>query len=131
MARLPQSARSGHSPDFNMIALEPRPLTSSEAAVTASAIQCAPFGDGFRLNDAYLTSQLQVVGRCDCGCASVFFSSPEWTSEHHRVADGEGFTAEGERIGIIVWATSAGLAHLELVSYSDRPALLPEPTSIR
>ena len=114
-----------------MIALNPRPLTPAEIAVVSAAIQRAPFGEGFRLDEVHLTSQLRVVGRCDCGCASVFFSSPEWTSEHHRVADGQGYTADGERIDIIVWATSTGLAHLELVSYSERPALLPDPYSVR
>lgn len=114
-----------------MITLDPRPLTPTEVAVIVAAIQRAPFGEGFRLDEGQLNSQLRVVGRCNCGCASVFFSSPEWTSEHHRVADGTGDTADGEKIDIIVWATSTGLAHLELVSYTERPALLPDPSSIR
>ena len=124
-------ARSGRPTNTDMIAHEPRPLTVEEVVVTAAAIRHAPYGKGFQLDDGYLNSKLKVVGRCDCGCASLFFSSPEWTLEHHRVADGTGYTADGERIDVIVWATSAGLAHLELVSYSERPALLPEPTSIR
>jgi hypothetical protein len=118
------------SAQLPMIALDPRLLTPTEAAVIAAAIRSAPFGVGFQVDDEYLTSELRVVGRCDCGCASVFFSPEEWTLEHHRVADGVGYTADGEHITVIVWATSTGLAHLELISYSDRPALLPVPSSI-
>jgi hypothetical protein len=114
-----------------MIAIDPRLLTPAEVAVVSAAIQRAPFGEGFRLDEVHLTSQVRVVGRCECGCASVFFSSPEWTNEHHRVADGEGYTADGEKIDVIVWATSTELAHLELVSYSERTASLPDPSSIR
>ena len=114
-----------------MIALDPRHLTPAEVAVVAAAVRQAPVEVGFTVDDQHLALNLRLVGKCDCGCASVFFSTEEWAATQHRVADGVGRTADGEEIGVIVWATSTGLAHLELYSFSERPTPLPEPSSIR
>jgi len=113
-----------------MLALDPRPLTPAEVAVVSAAIRQAPCGDGFAADDLLLASDLRVVGKCNCGCASVFFSTDEWAETQHRVADGVGRSADGEEVGVIVWATSVGLAHLEVYNYSERPAPLPIPSSI-
>ncbi|MDO9439163.1 hypothetical protein [Hydrogenophaga sp.] len=114
-----------------MIALDPRPLTPTEVAVIVNALRRAPFGAGSEVDEQFLANELRVVGRCDCGCASIFFVPEEWRDDRHRVADGAGETADGEHVTIIVWANSTALAHLELVSYSDRRALLPVPSSTR
>ena len=109
--------------------IPPRPLTESEAAVIAAAIQRAPLGEpGAACN--YLTASLRVVGRCECGCDSVFFTTADWTKDQYRLADGLGYTDDGEEIGVLVWAGSGGLVHLELYNYSERPARLPAPASV-
>lgn len=107
----------------------PRPLTEAEAAVIAAAIARAPVGEPGPAGN-YLTANLRVVGRCECGCDSVFFTTEDWASDQHRIADGLGYTEDGEEIGVLVWAGSRGLVHLELYSYTERPAPLPMPVSV-
>jgi hypothetical protein len=107
----------------------PRPLTESEAAVIAAAITRAPVGEP-GASGCYLTENLRVVGRCECGCDSVFFTTEDWAKDQYRAADGLGYTEDGEEVGVLVWAGSGGLVHLELYNYSERPAHLPVPVSV-
>jgi len=76
-------------------------------------------------------ASLTVVGKCPCGCASLFFTGIDDAVERFRLADGLGYTDDGEETGMILWASGARIVHLELYNYSERPALLPSPASIR
>lgn len=106
-----------------------RALTEIEAAVIAAAIARAPFGDPGPAS-SYLQPELKVVGRCDCGCDSVFFEGIETAKEQYRIADGLGYSAEGEEIGVIVWADNGRIVHLELYNYTENLPRLPLPDSV-
>lgn len=114
-----------------MIQIAPRTLTPAECAVVAAAVQRAPLDDGNGAAGYDQVETLWVVGRCECGCASLFFTSQDWVAGQYQIADGLGETSEGEKVGIILWATPAGLVHLELYTHGESPAGLPVPSSIR
>lgn len=73
---------------------------------------------------------LQVIGRCDCGCASVEFCRPAPGQMPRIVADVVAESPDGEGVGLIVWALDNHLSGLEVYSDSDRPAPLPVVGSI-
>lgn len=106
-----------------------RALTEIEAAVIAAAIARAPLGDSGRAS-SQLQPELKVVGRCNCGCDSVFFEGIETAKEQYRIADGLGYSADGEEIGVIVWADSGRIVHLELYNYTENLPRLPLPDSV-
>jgi hypothetical protein len=106
-----------------------RPLTEAETAVILAALTRAPVGEP-DVASTYLPASLRVVGRCDCGCDSVFFTASDWSEGQHRVAEGVGYAADGEQIGIIVWAGDQGLLHLEVYNFEESPAHLPDPATV-
>ncbi len=112
-----------------MKATEPRLITKEEAAVISAALLRAPLGEPSEAAQGSIAS-LSVVGKCDCGCDSLFFVGSNDASQEFRIADGLGYTADGEEIGIIVWASGSQVVHLELYNYSDQPARLPIAESV-
>jgi hypothetical protein len=77
-------------------------------------------------------SQLQVVHRCPCGCASISFTVPEDSNQKLlRVADAEGFTSQGESVGFLVQATAMQVAHVEVYWHHTAGAPLPVLGSLR
>jgi len=107
-----------------MVKLEPRELSANEASVIAAALKRAPTGKPCSASEVEV-SRLRVVGRCECGCDSLFFSGIAEAMEQFRVADGLGYTEDGEEIGVILWARGDSLVHLELYNYGEQPARLP------
>jgi hypothetical protein len=77
-------------------------------------------------------SNLEVVGRCECGCASIDFDAP--TSDQHStlIADGTGTTPSGGRVGVIVWGRPDAITGLEIydLGAGDDDLVLPVPTSV-
>lgn len=73
---------------------------------------------------------MEVVGKCPCGCESLFFTGIDEAAEQFRLADGLGYTDDGEEIGMILWASSSRIVHLELYNHSEKPARLPPSESI-
>jgi hypothetical protein len=73
---------------------------------------------------------LCVVGRCDCGCDSLFFRGVEDATDQYRVADGLAYEEDGEEIGIILWAFRGYLVHMELYGYAERPPCLPAAETV-
>jgi hypothetical protein len=76
-------------------------------------------------------SALRVIGRCDCGCASVDFEA----DPHERsrpLAEGTGSTPSGGGVGIIVWGTSSRITGLEIydLGAGQDDLNLPDPASI-
>jgi hypothetical protein len=112
-----------------MNAIEPRSPSIEEVEVLRAALARAPLGEP-REASTTLLEELKVVGTCQCGCDSLFFSGINEAKEQFRVADGLGYTEDGEEIGIIVWASGARIVHLELYNYSDLPPRLPNAASV-
>src|SRR5215207_3175642 len=56
---------------------------------------------------------LEVIARCECGCASVEFDAP---SEQRSgvIADATGHTPRGGQVGVIVWGRSDAITGLEV-----------------
>jgi len=106
-----------------------RPISGIEAAVIQRALEAAAT-DPSALELASQISQLRVIGGCGCGCASVEFRQPTQGQSAVIVADAEATTHSGEQIGLLVWAIEGQLSGLEVYSYSDAPAPLPDPESI-
>ena len=106
-----------------------RSISELEASVIERALSVASTSDD---RDALLNQvrSLKVVSRCTCGCDSVGFHTA--TGEGGRmVADAAGETQDGVLTGILIWAHGEDLAELELYNFTEYPASLPLPSSIR
>ena len=106
-----------------------RSISDSEAAVIERALAVAATDESAQ-DLIGLVRSLRVVGRCECGCASVDFRVPAQGQVARIVADAVAKAPDGEHLGLIVWALDKHLSGLEVHSYSDRPAPLPVVTSI-
>jgi hypothetical protein len=112
-----------------MKAIEPRHLHVTEVAVVKAALERARFGEPCEASSTPIEA-LQVVGTCQCGCDSLYFSGINEANEPFRVADGLGYTEDGEEIGVIVWASGVRIVHLELYNYVDLPPRLPRAETV-
>jgi hypothetical protein len=106
-----------------------RPISDGEAAVVQRALEVAGTEDATP-GLVEQISQLRVVGRCGCGCASVDFRNPMQGQKAVIVADAVASSPNGEDVGLLVWALDGHLSGLEVYSYSDFPASLPVLESI-
>jgi len=107
-----------------------RPISPDERAVLERAVRVAAV-DGADIPALDQLERLQVVGTCECGCATVQFRYPRSGEIHDLVADAIGETSAGERVGILVFAADGQFTGLEIVGYSDFPASLPVASTIR
>ena len=75
---------------------------------------------------------LEVIGRCECGCASVNFAAPPSDERSTLIADGTGVTPRGGQVGVIVWGRSDAITGLEIYDRGagDDDLVLPVPTSV-
>jgi hypothetical protein len=75
---------------------------------------------------------LEVVARCECGCASVDFDAPTSEQRPGIVADATGQTPRGGQVGVIVWGRSDAITGLEIydLGAGDDDLVLPVPTSV-
>ncbi|GAA5082994.1 hypothetical protein [Lysobacter panacisoli] len=106
-----------------------RAISSEEIAVIERALSVAPTAD-FHPELLATLAQLRVVDVCGCGCASVEFTRLPQGELPHIVADACAETADGDSLGVIVWAFDGSVSGLEIYSFSDRPAPLPVLSSI-
>ena len=107
-----------------------RAISADERAVLERALQRAP-AKCTHMPPLDQLDSLQVVGKCDCGCASVDFQHLKPGEIAEVVADAIGETRSGETVDVIVFALGGNLVALEIVGYSDIPATLPVPSSVR
>lgn len=110
--------------------LAARSITASELAVLSRAVEVGAL-EGADVPSLDPLSSLQVVGRCDCGCASVDFQRLGPGQVPSLVADAMGETPNGERVNVLVFASDGQFTQLEIVGYSDDPAPLPIPSTVR
>jgi hypothetical protein len=106
-----------------------RPISDAEAAVVERSLVVAATDETAPALSLSVRG-LQVVGRCECGCASVDFCRPAPGQVAHIVADAVAKAPNGEDLGLIIWALNGHLSGLEVYSYSDNPAPLPVVASI-
>jgi hypothetical protein len=107
-----------------------RAISADERAILEHALQYAPAKGGHMPSLDQLDS-LQVVGKCECGCASVDFQHLKPGEIAEVVADAIGETRSGETVDVIVFALGGNFVALEIVGYSDIPATLPVPSTVR
>jgi len=112
-----------------MLPVTPRPIAPIEAAAVSALLTRAPIGQSCEASSHDIGS-LTIVGKCSCGCESLFFSGIAEAKDQFRLADGLGYTEDGEEIGMILWASGSRIVNLELYNYSENPARLPPPDSI-
>ena len=110
---------------------ERRGIREDEAAVIRAALeraQVSPVDEAARA----AVSKLEVVGRCECGCASVDFDSPASDRRSTLIADGTGTTPRGGQVGVIVWGRPDAITGLEIydLGAGDADLVLPVPTSV-
>lgn len=92
---------------------EPRQINSAEAGVIRAALRRAPSSSP-PVGSLRPLDELQVVGRCECGCDSIDFI-PSETEVHSRpLADAIGTTPTGATVGVIVWGTDDSITSLEV-----------------
>lgn len=109
-----------------MKAITPRSLSSVEVAVIRGALQRASVGS---IPDEMVerVAGLMVTAECACGCRSIYLQTP--ASGDYRVADGVGYLPGGQRVDVLVWASSGSVSALEIVDHAGAGDL-PEPGSV-
>jgi hypothetical protein len=113
-----------------MRATTDRQVNDAEAACIRAALErAAVIPEAPELIGAI--ADLRVVGRCDCGCASVDFVKDSG-GHTQPIADGTGKTARGGDVGLIVWGTNHEITGLEVYDRGagDDDLNLPELDSI-
>ena len=103
----------------------PRTLSPQEVDIVARLIEFTA-GQTFDPPDL---AELRVVGRCDCGCATVDFLAEEVPGAR-VAADAYGTTRNGVDVGVMLWTRDGQLAGLEVYSLADGVAELPLPESL-
>ncbi|MES2185538.1 MAG: hypothetical protein V4505_13375 [Pseudomonadota bacterium] len=116
--------------DQTMIPISPRRITAEERDLLIAALERAPVATFVAGNLGETIPELMVIGRCECGCASVTFS-PQGEGISDMVADGLATDPTGESVGLILWARHGRFTELEIVGHSDVPAGLPSAISVR
>ena len=100
-----------------------RPIDDTEVAVVRLALErCAETPEARALLPT--VGNLSVVGKCDCGCATVDFARN--SSELPRpIADGIGVTPSGDHVGVIIWGVDDSITGLEIYDMSASASGLP------
>jgi hypothetical protein len=75
---------------------------------------------------------LEVIARCECGCASVDFDAPNSEQRSGVIADTTAHTPRGGQVGVIVWGRSHAITGLEIydLGAGDDDLVWPLPTSL-
>jgi hypothetical protein len=116
--------------DQTMIPISPRRITDEERDLLIAALERASVATFSAGNLRETIPELMVIGRCECGCASITFSPPD-EDISDMVADRLATDPTGESVGIILWARRGRFSELEIVGHSDVPAGLPSAISVR
>jgi len=100
-----------------------RPINAEEVRIVRAALECCAEIPNASALVATL-DELRVVGRCECGCATVDFTVA--LPEHKKpIADGLGILPNGKRVGVIVWGTPEAVTGLEVYDMSGTVTGLP------
>src|SRR5262245_42317507 len=109
-----------------------RAINEQEVLVIQTAIARGRVVD---IQDAVLSTltKLQIVGQCNCGCASVDFVPSGQALPYKPIADVLGTTSTGGEVGIIVWGSENAITGLEVydAGAGQHDLHLPVPESIR
>jgi hypothetical protein len=110
---------------------ERRRIHQSEAEIIRTALDRASVASVDQTVRAAIPN-LEVVARCECGCASVDFDAATSEERSGIVADATGQTPRGGQVGIIVWGRSNAITALEIydLGAGDDDLVLPLPTSV-
>jgi hypothetical protein len=110
---------------------ERRPIRQDEVEVIGATLERASVRP-VTTSAAAAIHSLTVVGRCECGCASVDFDALPTEERPTPVADGIGETPSGGRVGIIVWGGPDAITGIEVydLGTGDGDLVLPTPKSI-
>jgi hypothetical protein len=66
---------------------------------------------GYRL---HAVEELRVVGRCGCGCASLYFEPEGQRGKVHMLADELAVYPDGQQAGLILWGRDGKIVWLEV-----------------
>jgi hypothetical protein len=114
----------------DMIA-ERRAIGDDEIDVVRVALERACIGDVTQAAKAAI-SKLEIIARCECGCASVDFNSPASEERSKPIADATAKTPRGGDVGVLVWGRHDAVTGLEIydLGAGDGDLVLPIPESI-
>ena len=96
-----------------MTILENRPISDRERAVVAWLLANAPVNAPLE-HLLPRVPELRVVGRCDCGCASVDFEVDGQSGGSHPIADAYAASSTGLKCGLILWGRDGAITGLEI-----------------
>jgi hypothetical protein len=110
---------------------EHRGINQSEAEIIRAALERASLAPLDETVPATIPN-LEVVARCECGCASVEFDAPASEQRSGVIADATGHTPRGGQVGLIVWGRSDAITGLEVydLGAGDDDLVFPVPTSV-
>ena len=82
-----------------------------------------------RIGGEVVSAPTQVVGQCECGCASIDFAEDKPGAR--IVRDAIGRTASGIEVGALLWSNDGIAAGLEIYMLGVETAELPIPESLQ
>jgi hypothetical protein len=106
--------------------ISPRAVSADELQVIEAVLQRAPV-ESVSLSLLETLKTLTVVGLCECGCKSLYFSAIG--QKDRCIADGVGRTAAGKQVQVMVWVAGERLSALDVIDY-EFSGELPLPATI-
>jgi hypothetical protein len=110
---------------------EQRPIRQAESDVLRAALERARVDD---VDESTVTSiaTLEIIARCECGCATVHFAHPVTHERARIIADAKGRTPSGTQVGVMVWGRRDAITGLEIYDMGGNPddLVLPVLASI-
>src|SRR3954462_5954247 len=99
---------------------ELRPIRQAESDVVRVVLQRARVDD---VDESTIDSipTLEVIARCECGCATVHFSTLVTDERARIIADAKGRTPGGTQVGVIIWGRRDAITGLEIYDMGGNP----------
>ena len=106
-----------------------RKVTSRELGIIERALVLGLYSlNGVPGPDEATLDALRVVGGCGCGCTSIDFEANAPGGEPY--AEGNGTTADGIPVGLILWERDKRFTGLEVYMLGEDTPDLPIPESL-
>jgi hypothetical protein len=64
-------------------------------------------------------ARLRIVGRCQCGCASVDFEKDGPSAQAHPIAEAVSVAPAGPKCGLILWGSDDVISGLEIYDFDE------------
>jgi hypothetical protein len=102
-----------------------RPITPHEAEIIRWMLEHAAVGD-VTAYAALPLEELHVIGKCDCGCISLYFPTKA-SGRYTMIGDAMAVYSDGQQANLILWGRDGEVAWMEVDdAHPDSSHRVPE-----